>query len=187
MPDFISLRSFRLDSTTGHVAVFEANTPRFIPDALVPAAMAAGCVPVDQKDVPFYEDTSRAKVEFVGDVRKSMVYLAVKHVVAANNPKEFDGGGTPKTAVIAGLLGYEVSRKELVDVFQQYMQLQSEGREYALHPAADNIMRVIQAGDKAELLELADEFGVPVDKAKGLQSRDLRKLLLVKLSGIAAE
>src|SRR5690606_11532238 len=129
MPEFVSLRTFRLESTTGHVVLFEANKPRFIPDALVSEAMAKGCVPVDAADVPFYEDQSRAKVEFTGDIRKSMIYLAVKHLAEQNNVKDFDGGGTPKTASVSGLIGYEVSRQEVVDLFQQYLQLKSEGQE----------------------------------------------------------
>lgn len=187
MPEFVSLRSFRLESVTGHTAVFEANVPRNIPQALIPAAMAAGCVPADAADTPFHDDTSRAKVEFNGDIRASMVYLAIKALVEKNNSKDFDGGGTPKTAAVNALIGYEVRRQEVVDLFQQHMELRSEGREYALHPQAHNIMKVIEAGDKAELLELADEFGMDAAKAKGLQVRDLRKSLLVKLSGVAAD
>lgn len=186
MPDFISLRSFRLESTTGHTAVFEANVPRFIPDALVAEAMAKGCVPVDKSDIPFYEDQTRAKVEFTGDVRKSMIYLAVKHLAEKNNVKDFDGGGTPKTASVAKLIGYDVFRPEITDAYQQYLQYTSENREYALHPQAHNILKVIQAEDRAELVDLAEEFGVEKAKAKGLQVRDLRKMLLVKLSGVAA-
>lgn len=186
MPEFVSLRSFRLESTTGHIAVFEANVARNIPDALVPAAMAAGCVPANREDAPFYEDQTRAKVEFTGDVRKSMIYLAVKHVAERNNIKDFDGGGTPKTAVISELIGYETNRKEVVDLYQQYLQIKSEGGQYAMHPQAPSIMKVIQAEDRTELVELAEEFGVPADKSKGMQARDLRKLLLVKLSGVAA-
>lgn len=48
-------------------------------------------------------------------------------------------------------------------------------------------MRVIEAETKVELVELAEEFGVDKTKAKGLTVRDLRKLLLVKLSGASAE
>lgn len=186
MPNMISLRSFRLASLTGHVVQFEAKKPTFVPDAAVSEAMAAGCVPENESDIPFYEDVDRAKVEFTGDVRKSMLYLAAQAVAKRNNPKDFDGGGTPKTQVVADMLGYEVSREELLSVYQQYLQVQQENLDYALHPNAANIMRVIEAGSKAELLELASEFGVPDDKAKGLSVKDLRKLLLVKFSGHAA-
>lgn len=186
MPEMISLRTFRLPSLTGHVILFEANTPRNVPDAVVPEAMAAGCVPTDAAAIPFHEDLSRAKVEFQGDVRRSMLFLAVKLIAENNVAKDFDGGGTPKTTVVAARLGYEVSRQEVIDVYQQYLTVKSEGREYALHPQAQNILRVLEAESKDELIDLAEEFGVDGAKAKGLVVKDLRKLLLVKFSGIAA-
>lgn len=185
MPEFISLRSFRLGTTFGHVIQFEAKVPKNIPDNCVPAAMAAGCVPADESAIPFHEDLERARVEFTGDVRKSMIFLAVKAIAEKNDPKDFDGGGTPKLAVVKEALGLEISRKDLADVYQQYLTVTAEGQEYALHPAAPNILRVIEAGDKAELLELAEEFEVDGAKAKGLTVKDLRKLLLVKFSGVA--
>ena len=185
MPEMISLRAFRLASTTGHVIEFEARTPRYVPEAAVPEAMAAGCVPADDAAIPFYDDLSRAKVEFQGDIRRSMIYLAVKMIAEANVTKEFDGGGTPKTAVISDRLGFEVSRKEVVDVYQQYLSAKADGREFALHPQAQNILRVIEAETKDELIALAEEFDVDGAKAKGLVVKDLRKLLLVKFSGIA--
>jgi hypothetical protein len=113
--------------------------------------------------------------------------MAVKTIVERNDPKDFDGSGTPKTAVIADRIGYEVGRQELIDIFQQYNTVKSEGGEYALNAQAQNAMRVIEAETKVELVELADEFGVDKTKAKGLTVRDLRKLLLVKLSGASAE
>lgn len=185
MPQMISLRTFRLESTKGHIVRFEAKVPRFVPDAIVPEAMAAGCVPTDESEIPFYEDLSRAKVEFQGDIKRSMVYLAIKSLAQKNDSKDFDGGGYPKTKVVADLLGFEVERQMVIDLYQEYQQVTAEGREFALHPASTNILRVIEAGSKAELIELADEFGVPADKAKGLQVRDLRKMLLVKLDGVA--
>lgn len=185
MPEMISLRSFRLETTKGHIVLFEAKKPRFVPDAIVAEAMAAGCVPTDENSIPFYEDMTRAKVEFTGDIRRSMVFLAVKVIAQKNDPKEFDGGGYPKVKAVAEMLGFEVERQMVIDLYQEYQQVTAEGREFALHPASANIMRVLEAGSKAELVELADEFGVPADKAKGLQVRDLRKLLLVKLDGVA--
>lgn len=190
MPEMISLRSFRLETTTGHVLQFEANTPKNVPESCVSAAMAAGCVPVDAAAIPFHEDLQRARVEFTGDVRKSMIFLAVKAVAEKNDARQFDGGGTPKTAVIADALGIEVSRKDVASVYQQYLTVTAENREYALHPSAPNILRVIEAESKDELLELVKEFAeepdVEVKQAKGLTVKDLRKLLLVKFSGVAA-
>lgn len=186
MPLMRSLRAFRLATTTGHVILFKPDTPVFVPDVAVSEAMQAGCVPVDESDTPFIEDLSRAKVEFQGDVRRSMVYLAVKAVVERNNAKEFDGGGTPKASVISDALGFEIGNKEVQDVFQLYLQAKNEDVEFALHPHADNIQLILLADTKGELLQLAEEFGVDAAKAKGLVMRDLRKLLLTKFSGITA-
>lgn len=184
MPDFLSLRNFRLETTHGHTIVFKANTPTFVPDAAVPAAMAAGCVPVDQAGTPFHEDNTKTKVEFAADARESLIYLAVKRVVERNNNKDFDGSGVPKLAAINSMLGFDVIRKEVSDVFRLFMQNRTEGREYALHPNAERIMQVLDADTKAELLELAEAAGV--EDASGMTVRDLRRNTLVKLSGFAA-
>lgn len=186
MPEMISLRSFRLATTAGHVMLFEANTPRVVPDDVVQAAMTAGCVPTKEGDAPFYEDLSRVKVEFQGDLRRSTIFLGVKAIVEANETKDFDGGGVPKVDAVSARLGYDVNRKEVIDVYQQYLTAKSNDQEFALHPQAQNILRVIEADDKAELIALAVEFGVEEKKAKGLVVRDLRKLLLTKFSGVAA-
>lgn len=185
MPDFISLRSFRLESTKGHIVLFEANVPRFIPDAIVPEAMAAGCAPVDKSDIPFYEDKSRAAVEFQGDMRSSLVFMAAKHVALRNNSKDFTGGGAPKAQVLTEALGFDVNQKEATEQFQRYSASVQDGFDVPLHPQAANVLKVIEAGDRDELLDLGVEFGVEKDKAKGLTLRELRKTLLVKLTGVA--
>lgn len=186
MPQMLSLRTFRLSSTTGHVVMFQAGTPIDVPDCLVSEAMAAGCVPTDQTTIPFYENLSRATVEFQGDARKSTIFLAIKSICEENDNKNFDAGGTPKSDVIGDRLGYTVARDEVRDIFQQYMTTKQDGAEFALHPQAQNIMRVIEATTKGELLELSKEFAIPEEKSKGLSVRDLRRLLLVTFNGTPA-
>lgn len=185
MVEVVSLRNFRLETTKGYIEQFEAKVPKKIPEAILPEAMQAGIMPTDADDQPFYEDLSRAKVEFTGDIRRSMVYLAVSAIMKSNDTKDFDAGGYPKTAAVANMLGFEVARQDVIDLFQAHQQAQASGNEFALHPASANILRVLEAGNKAELVELADEFGVDKSKAQGLTVKDLRKLLLVKLDGTA--
>lgn len=188
MPKMISLRNFRLESTKGHVLLFVANEPKDVPTALVSEAMAAGCGMADPADAPFYDDLTRARVEFTGDVRKSMIYLAIQAIAEKNDvKKDFDGSGTPKHEAVSDMLGFDVVQSEVTDVFQQYMQVLAGDIEYPLHPAAANIQRVLEAGSKNELVALATEFAVDKEKTKGLTVRDLRKLLLVKFSGLAAD
>lgn len=187
MPEMISLRKFRLETTLGHVIQFESKKPKYVPDDAVADAMKHGCVPADESDTPFFEDMSRAKVEFQGDVRKSLIYLAVKQTVEKNDHRQFDGADNPKHEVLSDLLGFEVFPQEAVAMFQQYLSAKKEGIEFPLHPAAVNVQRVMECSSKTDLVDLAVEFDVPEKKAKGLVAKDLRKLLLVKFSGIGAE
>lgn len=186
MPNMVSLRSFLLPTLKGHMIRFEAGVPKDVPDVVVPEAMAAGCVPTNAADVPFYEDAARATVEFQGDARRSTIFLAIKSIVEENDAANFDGGGNPKHEAITERLGYTVARDEAVSIYQQYQTALSEGREFALHPQAQNIMRVIEATSKGELVELGSEFGIDADKSKKLTVRDLRRMLLTKFSGVAA-
>jgi hypothetical protein len=187
MPQMLSLRTFRLTTTSGACIQFEANEPKFVPPHAVQAAMNAGCVPVDAKDAPFYEDVGRSKVEFAGDLRKSVLHLAVKAVAEENDTKKFTGGGTPKVDVIEEMVGFNVTAKEVVDAYQIYRQSVAEGVDFPLHPAADNIIRVVSTSSKKDLEELALElFGMEKDQTKGLDAKALRKLLLTKLNGTVA-
>lgn len=185
MPLMISLRNFRLETTKGHVILFEARVPKEVPDAVIQEAMGAGCAMANADDAPFYDDLTRAKVEFQGDLRRSMIYLAVQKIALKNDTKDFGGDGVPKHDAISALLGFSVTAQEVLPVFQEYLQVMGDDLEIALHPNAANIERIMEADTKAELVELAVEFGVDGDKSKGLTAKDLRKLLLVKFSGVA--
>lgn len=184
--EMVSLLDQRVASTSGHIVLFQANVPRMVPASLVQECMAKGCAPVNLAAAPRLEDVSRAKVEFQGDIRRTMLFLAVKSLAEENDSKKFDAGGYPKTAVVSGMLGFEINRQELVSVYQQYSSAKAENLHVPLHPSAERALAVISAESKDELLDLAGEIGVDnFDKLKGMQVRDLRKTLLVKLSGAA--
>lgn len=187
MPLMKSLRTFRLATTSGHVVQFVANEPKEVPAAVLSEAMKHGCVPVDGTvDQALFEEAGgKARVDFTGDVRRSVLFLAVKAVAEKNDPKEFDGGGNPLASVVKGMVGFEITPAEVVDIYHIYGQSKRDEVPFELHPSAMNIVRVIEAGDKNELLELAEEFGMKREVYKGLAAKDIRKALLVKFSGIA--
>ncbi len=187
MPQMKSLRNFRLATTTGFVAMVSASEPFFCPDNCVDEAMKAGCVPVNEGDIPFYEDASRARVDFVGNLRASIIYMAIDVIVKENNTKNFDAGGMPKLDVVADRLAMQVSPAELRDLFQQYLSNKADGKEYDVHPQAKRVVDVLEASTKAELHEMCGEYDIPTDKTKGMNMKELRKILLVKLSGITQD
>jgi hypothetical protein len=190
MPLMHSLRNFRLASTSGHVVVFSAGKPTFVPDAAVQEAMKNGAAPVNADELPFFEEQGRAKVDFAGDARRSILHLAISEIVAENNIKEFDGSGSPSVTAVEKRVGFDVTKEEVVNVFREYHAFKSEGREYVLHPAAANILKIVRAEGKRDLLDLAAEFVTDFEANKanytGLDAKALRKTLLVRLSGVAA-
>lgn len=185
MPVMKSLRRFRLASTNGHVMQINVGD-NDVPEPLVEEAMASGMILADEADAPRYEDNARAKVDFTGEVRKSMIFLACKAIAEENDISNFDGGGSPKTSVVSDMLGLSVTKRELNDVYQIYLTLKQSGEQYDLHPNAPNIMRVIEAQSPAELRELCEEFGIDPKSTEGRSSKELRRLALVKLNGNAA-
>lgn len=177
-----SLRDFTLTSTLGHTIQIKSEGLNDVPAALVAAAMEKGCVPADPEDAPFHEDMSRSKLDFVGDLRQALIYLAIEKVLEENDPMSVDGSGYPKAGVISDLAGFNVVGAEVAPVFQLYMTLKQDGKEYPLPANAELIRSVMDANDKAELLLLAEQAGIAKTKAKALNGRDLRKLVLTKLT-----
>lgn len=189
MPQMKSLRNFRLASLTGFVCMVEADKPFYCPDNAVEDAMKAGCVPVNEADIPFYEDQARARVDFVGNLRQSIIYLAISTIVKENNVKNFDAGGMPKLEVVSDRLAMTVGTSELRDLYQQYLSNKADNTEYEVHPQAKRVVDVLEASTKAELREMCEEFGISAEEHKlsGMNMKELRKILLVKLSGITQD
>jgi hypothetical protein len=184
MIEMISLRTFRLATTKGHVVQFKAKEPRMVPDEIAADAMAQGCMPTNEADAPFIDDMSRASVEFQGDIRRSVLLLAVETIAKLNEPRNFTGAGTPKAKVLSERLGFDVTPTEVTAVWQEYMGAKNQGIELPMHPQAKNVIAVIDAEDRETLHALAAQFNIPKDRLEGLSSRDARRLLLTKFHGL---
>lgn len=182
MPEMISIRKFDLATTLGHMIHFEAGKPVYVPDEAVPLAMGAGCVPVKDVDQALFDNIQRSKVEFTGDLRSSLLHIVVGEIVKNNRPKDFDGSGTPKHEVISQRLHFEVFKDETRKAFQTYMSARKREEEVPLHKDAEIAMRVIDAESNADLASLALELGYEKSVVEGLKTKDLRQMLLAKLT-----
>lgn len=185
MPMMKTLQNLRLDTTSGAVIRFKAETPTYVPPNAVSAATARGCVMVDEKDRTFNEDLQRSKVDFTGELRQSLLFLGLDSVMKGNLPKNFDGGGVPTAQAIEDLVGFPVAASEVPPIFQLWHQV-SEGATYEVHPNATQVQRVLEA-DKATLKEIAAELEFEEKQYKSLTVKELHKLLLTKLSGYTPE
>lgn len=185
MIEMVSLRKFRLATTKGHVILFEAKKPKKVPEDVVAEAMAAGCVPTKDSDALFIDDLTRSKVEFQGDIRRSVLLLAVDVIAKENDAKNFNGAGTPKAKVLSERLGFDVTQGEVTSIWQEYMGAKNNGVELPMHPDAQKVIAVLSAEDRETLCALAAQFDMPKDRLEGLSTRDARKLLLTKFHGLS--
>jgi len=190
MPNMISLQKFRLASTSGHVVNFEASIPGqepkpvFVHPDAVREAMNRGCIPVDTAGIPVQDDTSKAKVEFRGTLRQSMLLMLMQRLVTENNAKNFDSGGAPRLDILSKLLGFDIDPKERKLVWQQFQTASSQGDDLVLHEHAKQVLDILDAQSKSDLLLVANELGVPHEEVAGLSLRDLRAKLLTRYSGL---
>ena len=186
MPDMKSLQNLRLETTSGHVLVFTPDKPTYVPDSVVSEARKRGCVLVDGDEAQFEDDLSRARVDFSGELRQSLLFMAVKAVMAKNDPKDFDGAGIPTADAVGELVGFTVAGSEVPPVFQLWHQVE-EGADYKPHANAERVQSVLEAESQAELIEIGKELGLSANQLKGNKTRELRKKLLIKLSGYTPE
>ena len=71
--EMISLREITVSSLAGHTVHFEAGVARDVPAFLVAEAMAKGCMPTDQVNLPSESVSGRKATDFVGALRDQML------------------------------------------------------------------------------------------------------------------
>lgn len=178
MVEMISLRTFLLSTKTGHMVRFEAGVSKMVPTAVVAEAMEKGCVPTDQVQVPYFESLSRAKAEFSGDLRRSLILATMEVLVEDNNAKNFEGNGMPRLDVLGERIGFDVSKAERQSLYQELMGARKAGADLSLHPDTETVRLIVSASNRKELMSILPRTNIPPEQAKGLQIADLRKLLL---------
>ncbi len=184
----VSLQRMRVASLSGHVAHFEPRQPALVHPDMVKDCMARGAVPADEAGIPLdvNEDNTRDRVTASGDLRSSLVMLLMMRFVKENDVKAFDSGGIPKLDVLNKTLGFDISPKERSDIWQALMTLRGAGEEPALHQDATQVLDILDAQSKAELLLIAKGLGIESSEVEGLNARDLRRHLLANYQGLTS-
>jgi hypothetical protein len=182
MPKMISLRNFRLASTSGHVILFEAKVPRDVHPDVVREALSHGCGFADQADAEGAapDDDARLRAGYNDALRRSLIYSILARVIKTNDPKQFDSGKMPKAEVITKVLGIELGKDELKTAWQALQNANSTGEDLSLHPDTQKVLDILDSESKADLLLVAQEQGFSQDEVHGLQPKDLRKHLLAR-------
>lgn len=142
MPVMKSLRSFRLDSTDGHVLQVVSDKPIFVPEKLLSKALAAGMVVVDEvpdnipDDIPDEtpevsdetsespDDTPDETSEDEQEEEASFLNQALMLIITRGDESDFKGDGTPKVSRVNAELPPEADRVTATQVSDAFAELQ---------------------------------------------------------------
>lgn len=185
----VSPRTFVLRTKAGVACPFTAGEVRSIPRFALAEALTQGVRPVDESEIPDeHQDNRPLVVDFQSDLRRSIIYTAVSLIAENNNAADFDASNTPKVGLVAERVGFSVSPKELLDVYDRYKESKSNGNAFEVHPNAKLALTVIQATSLQELLLAAEELGENPKELKKIGSaRDIRAKLMRKFTDMVSE
>lgn len=129
MPLMKLRRKFRLATTKGHSVLFEPDTPVFVPNSIVPEAVAVGAELAEEGELDVTPKEPPAPNTGPADAssREGDILKALNALVARNDRDDFTGGGLPKIYAVSGLVGYKVEKRELEAVWLKRAEMIAEG------------------------------------------------------------
>lgn len=118
---YVSPLTRRVATTKGHVIVFKANEPQFVPKAIRPEMDALGILPVDGK-MP--EELAKKEVEPepdpVGLERIEKIKQAFTQIIEMDDAGNFTATGVPKTKAVKNITEMSVTSKEIGELWIKY-------------------------------------------------------------------
>lgn len=126
---FIMNRDHTVTSTSGHVIQFKKGQATFVPPSLHRAAIAAGATAHDG-EVEF-EPKGAKTVEPADPAERKEALLMILGAIKERDAREdFTASGQPKTKVVETMAGFEVSSREIGELWSGMKQADAgEGNE----------------------------------------------------------
>lgn len=131
MPYVKSLREVRIVTLNGDSAIVPAREAKEIPERLLTAAYAVGCVQCDKDGKLILEEVPPPKVDaddipFLSveerkdqDKRRKVITLAIQHIYKRNDKADFKGDGFPRNSAIETLVRFPVANAEIMEVLEK--------------------------------------------------------------------
>lgn len=120
MPEYVLNRNYTLRTLTGHSVRFEKGVPTFVPKLIEREAQMIGAERVDG-DAPDMLDPEKPEVvPMAPDVRVEQIRTAFELLVERNEPGDFTGAGVPSVKAVERIVGFDVDRKEVGEIWASY-------------------------------------------------------------------
>lgn len=116
-------RDVTVSSKLGHSVAFVKGEPTFVPAEMAHEVLAAGGVPDDMDKVAFPDQGQKpAGTPTDPAARTGMIRLALADIAARNQREQFGANGTPKVKAVEHALGFEVTGKEINELWAEHNQ-----------------------------------------------------------------
>jgi hypothetical protein len=121
MPEFVLNRTSNLVAG-GHNIRFTKGQPTYVPPELARMAIGMGAEPLDvDKDTLLPVD--QAPVEELSAADKEiLVFSSFDQIIARNDSKDFSGDGKPSVEAVKLIVGFQITKKEVVAMYQKYRE-----------------------------------------------------------------
>jgi hypothetical protein len=124
MPEFVLNRTYVL-AGKGYMIRFEKGVPTYVPPDMANEAVAIGAECLDGPiDVLGPEEVPEEQLS--ASDRSALLYKAFDTLIARNERDDFGGDGKPTVAAVKAVVGFSITKKELVSHYQQYIANKQE-------------------------------------------------------------
>ena len=116
MPKYTLHRDYTHRSTLGVIS-FEEDVPTHVPPHMEKEVIAIGAVRADGETPKVLEQDKKLPDVPLGDDREAEIKAAFDLLIERNDSNDFTGQGVPTVKAVEKIVGFDVDRKELVELW----------------------------------------------------------------------
>lgn len=117
---FTMNRDVNVTSRFGHSIAFKKGKATLVPSEMAHEVLAMGGVPDSVDKIAFDDQQTRVHYEPSSEVeRQARISEALEAIETRAKREEFAANGAPKTKTVSEMLGFEVSSKEVTELWMQ--------------------------------------------------------------------
>lgn len=175
----VSPRDYTLRTRTGHVIHFPANVPVHVPDVVVSEALAVNILPTSTVDTPEPSHGVVRAETITGTLRDALIFNGILQLVKENDSASFNAGGQPKLTALNALTGIRITGGELSKYWDRYREIVGTNSPFPTHPKLDLVVELQSLTTRKQLLEFANDHGIPEGDVKRHQTiKEAKEALL---------
>jgi len=123
MAHFILHRTHTHSSRMGHIISFVKGEPTYVPPECRREVMQIGAIPVDSESrIDLLDPVKMEPLPLSGEERREQLCAAFALLEERNHRRDFTGQGLPSLTALANIVDFEVSKKEVEDLWRAYRE-----------------------------------------------------------------